>query len=196
MGLASELRHSDVSKAKVAFEKIYKSYQAVLYLIAIKIVKDTAEAKDLVSETLTKLWVKRASIKNDDHIDGFLKLTLTRACFNVLKSQQRKNQIPQNLQNDFEQAPVISVLQNLDIYKRVLAIIDTMPRQTGEVCRLLLAEMSYEEIAEKLGISPDTARTQASRARKILDNKLRKSPDRDAYLMLLFIYYVGSTYSA
>jgi RNA polymerase sigma-70 factor (family 1) len=195
-GLASELRHWDVSKAKVAFEGIYKSYQAILYLVAVKIVKDPAEAEDLVSETMLKLWEKRTGIKNDEHIAGFLKLTLTRACFNALKKQQRKNQIPHDLQNDSEQATVISFLQNLDIFKRALAIIETMPRQTREVYRLFIQEMSYEEIAEKLGISPEAAKTQASRARKILDNKLRKSSDRDAYLMLLFIYYAGITYSA
>jgi RNA polymerase sigma-70 factor (ECF subfamily) len=196
IGLASELRHQDVSRAKVAFGEIYKSYQAVLYLIAKKIVKDPTEAEDLASGTLLKLWEKRFDIKNDKHLAGYLKLTLIGSCLKLLDRQQLKNQLSHNLQNISEQAPVISILQNLDIYKRAMEIVETMPRQTGEVCRLLLQDMSPEEIAEKLGITLETARTQASRARKILDNKLRKSPDSDAYLMLLFLYYMGSTYSA
>jgi RNA polymerase sigma factor (sigma-70 family) len=196
IGLASELRHLDVSRAKVAFGEIYKSYQAVLCLIAKKIVKDPTEAEDLAGETLLKLWKKRAEIKDDKHLAGYLKLTLIGACFKLLDRQQLKNQLSHNLQNISEQAPVISILQYLDIYKRVLEIVETMPRQTGEVCRLVLQDMSPEEIAEKLGIPLQTARTQASRARKILHNKLRKSPDSDAYLMLLFLSYVGITYTA
>ena len=197
MGLANDLQHQSTVKAEAAMNKIFYMYQSKLLHVAVIILKDTSVAEEVVSDTFVQLWINRDTINDDHHIGGFLMVALRYACLNAIKKLKRENRIPDNVQNDFEQAAVISNLQKLDRLNRVLEIIETMPRQTREVFLLhYIQDKTNEQIANQLGISTDVVKTQISRGRKIIANQLSNPADRDTFLMLLFIYYVGSTYSA
>ena len=69
------------------------------------------------------------------------------------------------------------VLSTLDI--DVKAAIETLPLQQKQVCVLhYLLDQSVETIAEGLGVSSGTIKTQLHRARKTLATRLRKEDHR------------------
>ncbi|MEO5919763.1 MAG: RNA polymerase sigma factor [Pseudolysinimonas sp.] len=69
------------------------------------------------------------------------------------------------------------VLQSLDI--DVKAAIETLPLQQRQVCVLhYLLDQSVESIAEGLGVTEGTIKTQLFRARKALATRLRKEDHR------------------
>jgi RNA polymerase sigma-70 factor (ECF subfamily) len=68
-------------------------------------------------------------------------------------------------------------LESLDI--DIKAAIETLPLQQKQVCVLhYLLEQSLETIAEGLGVSEGTIKTQLFRARKALATRLRKEDHR------------------
>ena len=69
------------------------------------------------------------------------------------------------------------MLDSLDI--DVKAAIETLPLQQKQVCVLhYLLDQSVETIAEGLGVSTGTIKTQLFRARKALAAQLRKEDHR------------------
>jgi RNA polymerase sigma-70 factor (ECF subfamily) len=61
----------------------------------------------------------------------------------------------------------------------VIKALDELPRQQKEVCVLhYLLDQSVEQVAEGLGVSEGTIKTQLHRARKALAAKLRKEDHR------------------
>jgi RNA polymerase sigma factor (sigma-70 family) len=66
-----------------------------------------------------------------------------------------------------------AALQGLDV--DVLAALEELPRQQKEVCVLhYLLDQSVDQVAEGLGVSAGTIKTQLHRARKALAARLRR----------------------
>ena len=55
-----------------AFEEIYKRYWMVMYTHALKMLKSEDDARDVVQEIYTSLWLKSQSINPDVNLGGYL----------------------------------------------------------------------------------------------------------------------------
>lgn len=151
------------------------------YRIALRITLDSAEAEDIVQDTLIRIWEKRDEWPS---IKSFEALGLT-ICRNLaIDRSQRKE--AQNVEFFSEQMD--DRTQTLDPHEEIVAdermelirrIIDGLPLRQREVFHLRDIEgMSYKEIATALQLTEDQVRITLFRARQAIKKRFK---DLDEY---------------
>ena len=151
------------------------------YRIALRITHDSAEAEDIVQDTLIRIWEKRDEWPS---IKSFEALGLT-ICRNLaIDRSQRKE--AQNVEFFSEQMD--DRTQTLDPHEEIVAdermelirrIVDGLPLRQREVFHLRDIEgMSYKEIATALQLTEDQVRITLFRARQAIKKRFK---DLDEY---------------
>jgi len=167
-----------------AYTTIYRRYSGLLYLHAYNMMRNREEARDIVQEIFTSFWNGRQSLEIKSNLSGYL---YTSTKNKVLKSLARKKVQSVYLSTLIEE-PEANDITDFRIREKQLAAmiereIDNLPEKMREVFILSRkANMKHKEIAEKLGISESTVKTQVNNALKILRGKLGII----AYFVLLF----------
>lgn len=170
---------------EAAFKEIYERYSGLLYVFALKKVKNEDEAKDIVQEIFIVLWDKRVSLNFHSSLSSYLFRAIRNRALNIFAHQKYRDDYASSFQNYLDQhSPEADILL---MEKELAAIIerevDSLPEKMREVFRLSRNEqLSHREIAEKLGISELTVKTQVKKALRILRLKLGLI----AYLVYLF----------
>jgi len=172
------LRQDDVS----AFTAIHSRYYGVLYQHAYKRLSDRDAVKDILQELFICLWDQRESIEIKGSLQGYLCTAVRNKVLNVFKHEKVKSDYIASLMN-FEQTCQSTTdenLRNKELIALVNAEVSTLPPKMRLVFELSRdSNLSHNEIAEKLEISPLTVRKQVNNSLKIL--RARLAP----YLFLL-----------
>ena len=166
---------------KKTFEWIFKAYYRALCFYAEGITGEKETAEDIVSDFFLKLWEDHERITITTSLQAYLYKGVHNSCLKhlehlkVLRKYRDYAQYMLNnsalFQSQTDQQP-LSLLISQETLAEIENAIDALPAQCKEV--FLLARMdglSYQEIAEKLGVSINTVRTQITRAM----TKLRES---------------------
>lgn len=166
-----------------AFNQIFTAYDPRLMKYALKICITRQDAEEVVQDVFTSLWENRAIIEGTD-ITGWL----IRVCRNkALKSLRR-----QVFQADIATIPEmpsghLNPLEQLyydEIEKYIQEVIQSLPPIRKKIFLLNREEdLSYQQIADELGISVLTVKKQISLA---LDH-LRTTVTPYAYSLALFL---------
>lgn len=165
--LLSRIQQGD----NAAFATLFRQHYRELVITANRFVKNTAEAEDIVQELFYSIWKHRGNLP--DHINsvaGYLHRSTRNRALNYLRDQQR---IPSSdgdlpLHMVAEGLPSDGLDQQ-ELQQRLHQAIDRLP----ERCRLVftmskIEEMSHQEIADALGISPKTIENQMTKAYRFL----------------------------
>jgi RNA polymerase sigma-70 factor (ECF subfamily) len=153
------------------FRELYFEYHPVLFRVAMYVLKDEAEAEDVVQETFLKLW-KLNDHKEITNLKAYL-ISMTRnACLDQIRSSDKEREKILELKHEVtdEEAPE----QEDSIRKALEEAVSQLPPK----CRLIFSlsrfeGLSNEEIAEYLDISKRTVETQISLALKAFRGDLR-----------------------
>lgn len=158
-----------------AYKEIYERYSIILLNHAYNKTRDREEAKDIVHEVFTMLWINRYDVKLNSNLSGYL-YTCVR---NVFLNQVARNGVQSKYLASLKDFSLSSqvITDHLIREKQLTEIINheiaDLPPKMGEVFKLSRNEhLSHKEIAEKLGISEQTVSKQVTNALKILRVKL------------------------
>jgi RNA polymerase sigma-70 factor (family 1) len=179
--LIALLRQDDIS----AFTTIHSRYCGVLYQHAYKRLSDRDAVKDILQELFIYLWDQRRSIEIKGGLQAYLCTAVRNKVLNVFKHEKVKYNYIASL-IDFEQTCKSTTDENLRI-KELIALVNaevsTLPPKMRQIFELSRdSNLSHNEIAEKLEISPLTVRKQVNNSLKILRAKLAPH-----FLLLLFL---------
>ena len=158
-----------------AFREIYDRYSGLMYTFAFKKVKNEDEAKDIVQEIFIVLWNKRADLNFHSSFSSYLFRTIRNRGLNIFIHQKYHDDYASSFQTYLDQkSPEADVmLREKEMAAIIAREIDALPEKMREVFRLSRNEhLSHREIAEKLGISELTVKTQVKKALKTLKVKL------------------------
>jgi RNA polymerase sigma-70 factor, ECF subfamily len=182
-----ELLGSVVSGDRTALALLIRRYDQLLYRTARSILKDDAEAEDVVQEGFLLAYRSFASFRHDAKLSTWL----VRIVANVAAGRLRKNsyrssivqlsdpvrQKTQDPERDSPERPD-EALSRADMRRLIEAKIDTLPDPYCVVFMLrAVQEFSVEEASEALGIPKATVRSRYSRARSLLRKALSKELD-------------------
>jgi len=178
-------KQSDIS----AFEMLYKQFYVYLCLVAEHIVRNRADAEEIVSDVFVKLW----NIRDNINITNSIKWYLVKAVRNTSLNYIEKNKSNKNMTSSLSSADYEILSWDSDyplgqLYqKEILTILDNSINELPDACKeiFLLSrnqDLKYDQIAGKLGISINTVKTQM----KIALARLRES--LKDYLMILIFF--------
>ncbi len=174
--LLNRLLQDDVS----AFREIYESYQGKVFLFALRLTKTRADAEEVVQEVFVKLWEKRAGIQVEKNFGAYI-LTITRnLILDKLKKAARDKKIQQKIYHNMQELEKINVNTLIEKELRRLhrqAVDRLSPAKKTVYLLSREEELSYAEIAERLGLSINTVRNQMSDALNSIREFLSQHPD-------------------
>jgi RNA polymerase sigma factor (sigma-70 family) len=176
-----------------ALKHFFEALHDGIYDSALRIVQDRAEAKDIAQESFMKLWASREVIQDETHVRNFLYLEAKRLSLMSLRS--RKKQIlregefsylskAQDIADEPDPGMQAEMMAH-DALDQLLTDIETLPPGCQEVFKLYyLEKMNTRQIAEHLGLCPQTVLNHKTRAR----NRLRQLSQRREVLTIFFFF--------
>lgn len=148
-----------------------------MFPLCIRYVGDRALAEDILQDGFITLFTRLDSYKGEGSFEGWARrIFVTTALMSLRKKDALK------MSEDLEaarslRAETTSQTQNIG-YKELMKLIMTLPPGFRTVFNMYAIEgYSHKEISEMLGITETTSRTQLSRARIWLQNKIKERED-------------------
>jgi RNA polymerase sigma-70 factor (ECF subfamily) len=168
---ALRIRAGDVE----AFEGLYRAYWERLYAFAFRYMHSKEDAEEVVQEVFFRIWRGRSHWVPAGAVRNYLYLAVRNSARDRLEraAVARRWRISQGGTD----AEVQSDLEARDLVAAVERAISELPDKRSAVCKLrLIDELSYAQIAERLGISEKTVETQLARGLKFLRDRIRPHP--------------------
>ena len=179
-----ELLREDGEKA---VEWLFRRHYRYLCKVVYKVLPDANLVEDLVQEVFFEVWRKRENIRITTSLKAYLRRAAVNKTLNFIRDQKIKP-------DDEERLPpleskIVNINQQLDA-EDLQKLIDQSIDQLPERCRLVFVlsrfeDMSYQEIADKLGISIKTVENQVSKALRYL--RISLGP----YISVLILFWTS-----
>jgi RNA polymerase sigma-70 factor (ECF subfamily) len=159
---------------KQAFRLLFDEYYSPLCLYANSIVNDLALSQDIVSDCFVKIWERKETININSSIKNYLLLSVRNNIYSYLRSPESRKAAIDSIIEKLENMPIEEYnLEKEETILQVLKLIEELPEQRKKILEMAAFNgMSYKEIAENLGISVNTVKTQMSRAYLFLRERL------------------------
>jgi RNA polymerase sigma-70 factor (ECF subfamily) len=171
-----------------------RAYQDMVFSTAARITGNDAQAEDIAQDVFLKAYEHFTQLNSSPSAGGWLKTVTTNLTLNYLARYRRRWRFFSELRRtdaededaEVEFAAPDALLSGLDARQRS-ALVDealkSLPqRQRAPLVLYHFEEMSYEEIAAKLGVSLPKLKTDIFRARAALARKLAASGVQDGRL--------------
>ena len=152
--------------------QLYKQYSKAMYNIAIRFLNNKMDAEDILQESFIKAFEKLGELKNKDLFGSWLKRIVINNCISL----QRKRKIAFEEMDEEKYGDLEELDEGVPEIDPVLVhgAIKELPQKARTVLVLRALEAySHKEIAEALGITVSTSKTQYSRALALLNRKLK-----------------------
>lgn len=156
--------------------QLYNQYCDGMLIVALRFVKDTMEAEDIVQEAFIKAFSKLDQYRAEVSFGAWLKRIVVNRCIDFLKSKKQQlieledhhlNVVDTNDNNEWLIDDDITI-------EDVKGAIEELPQKYRYVLMLYLIEgYDHQEISEILNISEVASRTQLSRGKQKLQTALK-----------------------
>ncbi|MGA8659637.1 MAG: sigma-70 family RNA polymerase sigma factor [Chthoniobacterales bacterium] len=168
--LLQSLASRDLDKTMVEvqeFETFVRRYQSMVFSVAARIVGNFADAEDISQEVFIKAFDRFGDLQQSETAGGWLKTVATNLSINHLNRYRAR----WRFFSEQDDPPEIAVAPEAGTERQEaleLAIRKLPDAQRVPLVLFHFQEMSYDEIASKLGISLAKVKTDLHRGRETL----------------------------
>jgi RNA polymerase sigma factor (sigma-70 family) len=153
----------------------YKAHAQRLYNISLRIVRDSAQAEEIMQDTILKFITSEIRTADERQTNVWLTRVCIRRSIDALRKRKREKLFIEQYAADTESVTDESLPESGITLDAVRKAIDNLPESSKLILNLVLVEgLDYEEIAEVTGEREGTLRTQFSRAKARLAKILKK----------------------
>ncbi len=153
-------------------EALYRRFASAMYGICLQYASSEEDAQDIMQEGFIKVFAKLDQVKNPAAFPGWIR----RLMINTALEKYRSQVILQRV-DDLKE--VVAVETDNNVFselasEELVALIQTLSPKYRMVFNLYAIEgYNHQEISEELGISVGTSKSNLSRARAILQEKIK-----------------------
>jgi len=157
-----------------AFDALFRHYSALVYRFAFSYLKSRPAAEEIVQECFIKIWEKRAQLRDDVPLKGYLFTTAHHAVLNELRRDQHHLRLHGQVAAAAGPASVANEAEYQEMEALYAAALDRLPPKQREVFVLSRQlGLSYPEIAERQGVSVKTVEAHIMQALKTMRSYFR-----------------------
>ena len=168
--------------SKHSFERLYKANYRQMYRLAYLILEDAEDARDAVSQVFAQLWQLRPAV-DEKSMTAYLLTAIRNQSLNIVRQRRLREEMEENYlrkqqtDDDREHKELIAQLRQL--------IDENLTPRARQVLALHFdEELTYNETAEALGISPSAVNKHIRLSLKTLREKLKEEDgERDHHPM-------------
>jgi len=168
------------------FRNLFDEYYPRLVLYAFEIIGDKCQAEDVVQEAFVKYWKNKGNVATQPTtIKNYLYATVRNASFNILRHEKVKQRFcQQQVTEEAEEQNALYTLIQSEVIAALAKAIHSLPEGCQRIsCLSFLEGMKNEEVANHLGVSINTVKTQKRRAIQLL--RMRMNPEMLTILLVL-----------
>ena len=168
--LIKSCREGDRAAQKVLYERLAPR----MFPVCIRYIGDRELAQDVLQEGFITLFTRLDAFKGEGSFEGWARrISVTTALMSLRKKDALKMSEELDAVRGMK-ADTTSQMQNIG-YKELMKLVMELPPGFRTVFNMYAIEgYSHKEIGDILGISESTSRTQLSRARTWLQNKIKE----------------------
>ena len=172
-----------------AFDRIYRTFGPRMFSFALSLLKDKAEAEEIVQEVFIKVWNRRKDISATGSFESLLFTMTKNGVLNHIRKTDYHRDYIAYQKNNPEPDPALDQEINYreleTIYQK--AIEKLSPRKKEIFILKQKHALSYEEIGQKLGISSKTVRNQMDAASSEIKQLISRLGFTGLLIIALFI---------
>lgn len=169
-----------------SLKMLYDNYYKALVGFSYTIVGSVEMAEDVVQDVITKLWQKHITFESDAKMKSYLFTAVHNSSIsssqnkanNTLSMAHVDNSCPHVIDDQGEE-----ILYKEELYRQLFQAIDALPKRQRDIFLHIMEGRTNAEIAEAMGISINTVRSQRRRGMEIL----KTSTNTDIFVLLLAI---------
>lgn len=184
-----EIRPSEASEQQLIegclkedrrFQKeLYERYASSLYAVCFRYCKNREEAQDVLHEGFIKAIKNLHNFEGKGSFEGWLRRIMVNTSLELFRKNKHLS-VVEDIENADEHSIESKALENMSA-NELLQLVNALPAGFKVVFNLYAIEgFSHKEIADQLGISVGTSKSQLSRARVSLQNMI-KGLDEEVY---------------
>lgn len=166
-----------------AFRTIMKTHNQRLYRIARGVVRNDAEAEDIVQEAYVRAFAHLDAFRGESSLATWLSRIVINEALGRLRKKRRTVAMPENPQAEIIQFPLnpSDDPERTMAQRQILSLVERATDGLPDVYRSVFVArviegLSIEETADLLGVRPETVKTRLHRARvlvrKALDDQI------------------------
>ncbi len=154
-----------------AQQELYKLYSGKMMALCYRYAKSREEAEDLLQEGFLRVFRKIELYTGTGSFEGWMRRLFTNIAIRHYQKNSRLHVVSGI--EDYEEEPTENFSDQFFAAEDLMKLIQSLPDGYRLVFNLYAIEgYSHEEIAEQLGISIGTSKSQLARARKSLQRML------------------------
>ncbi len=154
-------------------ESLYRHYAELMYSICLSYASSREEAQDILQDGFMKIFNSIKHYKKAGSFEGWMRRVITNTAIDYYRKTTRTNKYieRQSVYHESSELPVVYEKLSVDY---ILENVQTLPHGARVIFNLYAVEgFTHEEISKKLNISVGTSKSQYSRAKGMLQNKLK-----------------------
>jgi RNA polymerase sigma factor (sigma-70 family) len=152
---------------------LYDTYSSKMYAICYRYLKDSMEAEDVLVTSFAKVFEKIGQFKHEGSFEGWIRRIVVNEALTCLRRNRSMY-----LETELDQVDYHPNYNNLNDHleaEDLLQLVKELPSGYRVVFNMYAIDgYSHKEIAESLGISENTSKSQLSRARMYLQKQLKE----------------------
>ncbi|WP_343329907.1 sigma-70 family RNA polymerase sigma factor [Polaribacter staleyi] len=164
-----------IDNNREAQQQLFEQFSPKMLGVCRQYVKDLHHAEDLMLQGFLKVFTNLDKFKHEGSFEGWIRRIMVNTCISYLR---KKNLIDLSDEEYVFNDAATESLENTSV-EDIQKLIDQLPEGYKMVFNLFAIEgYKHSEIAEKLGISESTSKSQLFKARKLLQENYYKMNKR------------------
>jgi RNA polymerase sigma factor (sigma-70 family) len=164
-----------------AQRRLYDHFKGKMFGVCLRYAGNRQDAEDWLQEGFVRVFRDLHQYRGAGSLEGWIRRVIVHTALHYIKQQKRRlleeDQLRQDAPLDEEDHP--SVFESEETPKAVLQLMQQLPLGFRTVLNLYVLEnYSHQQIADELGISVGTSKSQLNRAKAFLRALLEKNLTR------------------
>jgi len=158
-------------------EELYRRLSPRMYAVCLRYAGNAEEAEDILQEGFIKVFKKLYSFRNEGSFEGWVRRIFVNTAIEHFRRKRYLQPVTEKEENTMD-GKYVSVLDEL-AEKDILALVQELSPGYRTVFNMYVVEgFTHKEIADMLGITEGTSKSQLSRAKVILQDMVNQFIDQ------------------
>ena len=161
-----------------AAEELYRRFAPKMMVVCYRYAADREQAKDLLQEGFIRVFEQLHTFRSEGSLEGWIRRVIVNVALENYRKTAREREIfsrtATHMQEEDQPIAANDILAQLS-FQELLQFIQELTPAYRLVFNLYVFEgLKHHEIAQQLGISEGTSKSNLSDARKILQRRIEK----------------------
>ena len=181
-----------------AFNTLFRQSVPVLYPFIFRLVKQAAAAEEVIQSSFLRIWLSRDKLAGITHAKAWLYKVVANECYTYLRKEARELQLRSDAWPGEEADNTLAAELSLHETQRLITqAVSKLPPQRRRIFIMSRQQgLSIPEIAENLGLSPNSVKNTLVLALRDIREHLARHGQFIPVLVILFCLNARASHMA